>query len=134
MYMHNIQSRVLRRKSYDEGSFVSHPSGDKSLPQLWSPISKDNLNGAATEFFGCHLIQKNKVVKALKKYYERAYGTDHNAEIMAESEVTVAGNAWKYSLVISSMYGHNYKNVSRSTAHNIVLFEVQASRYKIISL
>lgn len=132
-YMYGIRNKAIPSKPYDEGSFVSHPSGDKTLPQLWSPISNDDLNGATDTVLVCCGVKKYKIVKALKKYYDRNYGVSNNVDII-ESEITVAGNAWKDSVVISSAYSHRHKNVPRSRSNNIVLFEAQVSRYKIILL
>lgn len=123
--MQTIRKNVLPTKKYDSNSFMNHPSGDKLLPQLWEPFAVENLLGDGDEQLNCCKIRKTKIVAALKRYYTRIFGfCDVNT--FAE-EITVAGNAWKDSIVISSVYGRE-KKALKTRANNIVLFEAELAR------
>lgn len=125
VYMQDIYTRLRPNRQNAENSFLSHPSGDRSLPQLWEPFCDESLEGDGV--VNCCGVQRTKVARALKKFYARTYGRSDDVN-NTSFRITIAGNAWKDSIVISSVYAYNNKSLVRSRANNIVLFEVQGSR------
>lgn len=117
---------MLTRNNYNQNSFISHPSGDRTFPQLWEPFIQETLGGEIDERLSCAELTKFKIVEALQAFYKRNYGF-RNGEVL-DSDILIAGRSWKDSLVISSTM-YRMRKRSKTRANNIVLFEAKINRY-----
>jgi hypothetical protein len=119
----NLQDELFRPSTYDASTFMAHPSGDCSFPQLWEPFRNETLIGDDNELI-CSGIRRVKVVKALKSYYGRLANVAWTEISLSTDQIRTAAIAWRDSVVYSSVMHRNLKKLT-TRAGNIVLFESQ---------
>ena len=114
MYCYANSFLVEEHRPKDDTAFLSLPE-DNDGPQLWAPLIKNTLVASDEKIED---VESSKILKALKRYYNRLGATVVNADI--EEEIECASRLWKDSWVYSSRMYSRLRRETRRGNHYVM--------------